>query len=107
MIREDELVTTRVIPAGHASPTNVNPVKPTPQSQISTYSSPAHHVAEPNEPSRIQIRLVSAEMARRNAVSFKNGMNPDNDGILAFEGEFISGNTTLVTIHDCMQPSLR
>jgi hypothetical protein len=112
MIREDELVTTRrVIPASHASPANVNPVKPTPdsESQILTYSSPPYHVAELNEPGRIQIRLVSAELARRNAASFKTGVNAhnDGDGVLAFEGEFISGNTTLVIVHDCIRPSRR
>jgi hypothetical protein len=96
-IREDELVTSRVI---STSPTHVgrpaDPVKETPHSQ--SYPSTRRCIAEPNEPSRIQIHLVSAELARRHAaVTLKHGTTAIN-GILAFEGEFISGNTSLVTI---------
>jgi hypothetical protein len=96
MIREDELVTARVISTspGHSIGL-ANSIKPTPQ--LRTYPSAWQYVAEPEEPSRMRIRIISAELARRHASALRNGARAI-DGILAFEGEFIDGNTSLVTI---------
>ena len=55
-------------------------------------------VSRPEEPSpsRIQIRLVSAALARSHAKgSMKEGSEPTN-GVLAFDGQFVSGHTSLV-----------
>ena len=96
IIREDELVTSRVISAGPSDIAN-DTIRPTPQPRI--YPSAQHYIAEPNEPSRIQIRLVSAELARSHASAVRNGASATAiDGVFAFEGEFISGNTSLVNI---------
>ena len=100
IIREDELVTSRVISESQSDTQRVDndTVIPTPQ-QPRMYPSAQHYIAEPNEPSRIQIRLVSAELARSHASAVRNGASAtDIEGALAFEGEFISGNTSLVNI---------
>jgi len=91
-IRDDELVTARV--SISANPPIDDPVKTTPQSYLSKHG----YLAESGEPIRIQIRLVTAQLARVHArTTLKDGSTTINS-IFAFDGAFISGNTSLVTI---------
>ena len=91
-IFDDELVTARAISTSIKPPVDT-PAKNTTQPSQSNQ----RYIAEPTEPNRIQICLVTAELARAHArATLKDGKGPIN-GILAFDGEFISGNTSLVT----------
>jgi hypothetical protein len=54
------------------------------------------YIAQPDEPCRMQVRLVTAELARNHAKETPKDSSEPTNGVLAFEGEFISGNTTLV-----------
>lgn len=46
-----------------------------------------------------QIRLVTAEMARNHAKEVLKETSEPSNGVLAFNGEFVSGNTTIVCKH--------
>jgi len=93
-IRDNELVTSRAIPKPTSHGGSTSPVKkshPSSRGYITKSSN--------DEPGRIQIRLVSAEMARVHArATLKHGGSTTTikAGVLAFDGEFISGNTSLV-----------
>ena len=55
----------------------------------------------PDDPrGHVQVRLFTAELAREEAKNVVKEGRGNVDGVLAFEGEFVSGNTTLVCI-DC------
>jgi hypothetical protein len=54
------------------------------------------HIAHPDEPSRMQVRLVTAELARDFAKENPKLQVEPANGILAFDGELISGNVTFV-----------
>ena len=90
-ICEGEVVTAREV----SSPNRPidNPVKKNPPSKQAL-----SHLAESGEPCRIQIRLVTAQLAR----DYVRGTLKDNptatNNVFAFDGAFISGNTSLVTI---------
>ena len=56
------------------------------------------HIAHPDEPSRIQIQIVTADHARTFAKENPKQQIEPTSGILAFEGEFISGNVTFVRV---------
>ncbi|KAJ7735835.1 hypothetical protein DFH07DRAFT_967025 [Mycena maculata] len=93
MIPEDEIVTARsstVVTSVSASMPKHEPVLYSdhliggPESTIS-----------PHNPGRIQIRFVTAELARVHARGTPKTQTEATNGILAFDGEFVSGNTTL------------
>ena len=102
-LRDDEILIARPLPNLSRSPTpdaNIQTSSRTSHSE-SHMSKPQHShlvVSRPEEPSpsRIQIRLVSAALARSHAKgSMKEGSQPTN-GVLAFDGQFVSGHTSLV-----------
>jgi hypothetical protein len=103
-VRDGELITARrlLIPSDSAS--IVDTIGPGCGGDDSVETPSLSHAQKPahatptNEPSRMQVRLISAELARNHAkVSLKEG-SEDPNGILAFDGEFISGHTSLVGI---------
>jgi hypothetical protein len=96
-IRDDELVTARTISTSVKAPDDSSVNKP-PSSQSYPGPSKQQYATEPHEPSRIQIRLVTAALARVHARATLKDRNVAQHGIFAFDGEFISGNTSLVTI---------
>lgn len=55
-------------------------------------------VVSQDDPGRLQIRLVTAELARKHARATPKDKSEPTTGVLAFEGEFVSGNTSLVSI---------
>lgn len=55
-------------------------------------------VVSQDDPGHLQIRLVTAELARKHARATPKDKSEPTTGVLAFEGEFVSGNTSLVSI---------
>ncbi len=89
-IRDDELVTARAV----SNPPIDNPAENVPKFSLSKQI----NNAEPGGRSRIQIRLVTAQLARLHArATLKDGSTAIKN-IFAFDGAFVSGNTSLVTI---------
>ncbi|PVF92993.1 hypothetical protein CPB86DRAFT_142216 [Serendipita vermifera] len=84
IIRDGELVLV-----SPKNPTvSLTPAKPEPKELDRSY------IAHPDEPTRLQIRIVTAESARAFAKENpKQQLEPTN-GVLAFDGEFVSGNIT-------------
>jgi hypothetical protein len=70
-------------------PSSVTKPKPKPRSDTS-------HIAHPDEPIRMQVRVVTADIARDFAKEKPKEQTEPTNGILAFEGELISGNVTFV-----------
>jgi hypothetical protein len=102
--RDDELIIARPLSnlSRSAAPdANIQTSSKTSPHSESHVSKPQHShrvISRPEEPSpgHIQIRLVSAALARSHAKeSLKEGSEPTN-GVLAFDGQFISGHTSLV-----------
>lgn len=88
MIAEGEIVTARpytnmAAPARKAEPT------------LDTGLVNSAIECSPEEPVRVQIRLVTAELARAHARSTPKEQSAATNGLLAFDGEFVSGNTSL------------
>jgi hypothetical protein len=91
-IRDDEVVTARAVPSRSGRRIN-DSAENVPQTH-----SPIRSYNERNVPASIQIRLITAELARAHArVSLKDD-SAVMEGFLAFDGEFISGNTSLVML---------
>lgn len=57
-------------------------------------------ITEPGEPGRMLITLITASLARGYA-SFNPTGEATEAGFLAFDGEYVSGNTTLVCDYHC------
>ena len=91
-IHDDELVTARAVSIGPSPPIS-NPVDNIRQSYPSK-------PAESTEPGRIQIRLVTAQLARAHARATLQDDSTTLNNTFAFDGAFINGNTSLVTIRD-------
>ncbi|KAJ7446553.1 hypothetical protein FB451DRAFT_1412223 [Mycena latifolia] len=90
-IAEGDIVTARscAVPMGGAVSA------PKTESRNDTpLTSPVVHAA-PEEPARAQFRFVTAELARAHARSTPKEQSEATNGILAFDGEFVSGNTPL------------
>jgi len=91
-IRDDELVTARAVsnpPIDNRDPAE-NVPKPSLSKQINN--------AESGGRSGIQIRLVTAQLARLHARGTLKDGSTTIKNIFAFDGAFVSGNTSLVTI---------
>jgi hypothetical protein len=55
------------------------------------------YLAHPDEPIRLRIQVITAEAARAFAKENpKRQLEPTN-GVLAFDGEYVSGNVTFVS----------
>jgi hypothetical protein len=83
-ICEGEIVTAKEVSISPNPPID-NPVK-IPQSKKQA------HVPGSGGPGRIQIRLITAQLARDHV----RATLKENDNVFAFDGAFISGNTSLV-----------
>jgi hypothetical protein len=55
------------------------------------------YLAYPDEPTRLQIRIVTAESARAFAKENPTQQLEPTNGVHAFDGEFVSGNVTFVS----------
>ncbi|PVF99226.1 hypothetical protein CPB86DRAFT_315970 [Serendipita vermifera] len=90
IIRDEEVV--RVTPRDPAL--SSTPAKTEPKELDRSY------LAHPDEPTRLQIRIVTAENARAFAKENpKQQLEPTN-GVLAFDGEFVSGNVTFGVLQE-------
>ena len=89
-ICEGELVTAREVSISPNPPID-NPVFNIPRSKQA-------HLPESGGPCRIQIRLVTAQLARDHVRATLKDNATTIDNIFAFDGAFINGNTSLVTI---------
>ncbi|KAJ6627692.1 hypothetical protein B0H10DRAFT_1905503 [Mycena sp. CBHHK59/15] len=87
MIEEGDVVTAR---AGAPAARIIEP----PQSHVSLKSR-AEYATSSDEPERFQMRLVTAEHARLHARRTPKDQSEPTTGVFAFDGEFVSGNTTL------------
>jgi hypothetical protein len=57
---------------------------------------PPKQSADIGEPGRIQVQLITAEMARENARDALTDDSIPSKKVMAFDGAFVSGNTSLV-----------
>jgi hypothetical protein len=72
-------------------------VEMTPASTSNTSSSKHPFIASKDDPSRLQIRLVTAEMARKYASATPKEISEPTNSVLAFDGEYVNASATLVT----------
>ena len=91
-IHDDELVTARAVSISPSPPIS-NPVDNIRQSYPSK-------PAKSTEPSRIQISLVTAQLTRAHARATLQDGSTTLNNTFAFDGAFINGNASLVTIRD-------
>ncbi|KAJ7677170.1 hypothetical protein B0H17DRAFT_123065 [Mycena rosella] len=94
MIAEDDIVTARSC----AVQMDVAVSAPKRESRFVTPSTSTEVTASPEEPTRLQIRFVTAELARVYARGTPKEQSEATNGVLAFDGESVSGNTTLKCI---------
>lgn len=51
-----------------------------------------------NRPGRFRLRLITAELARQRAKKTPTELSESTNDLLAFDGEFVGGNTTFVSV---------
>ncbi|KAJ6518100.1 hypothetical protein C8R47DRAFT_1086007, partial [Mycena vitilis] len=96
MIGEEELVTARV---AHTEPApSLSVVKAEPSFDASADGFEVEAVADVDPPPGMQIRLVTAELARLHAKATPREKSEATNGVFAFGGEFVDGNTTLKSL---------
>jgi hypothetical protein len=89
MIAEGDVVTARPISPGTGS-------KASSQADPLFTHKPDAPKNKPDAPDAVQIRLVTAEIARMHAKKNPKDQTTSDAGVLAFDGEFVNRNTTLV-----------